>query len=99
MLVGMEVDEENADDGADSSFFDDFNRQCTLSTKQVVTIFLGFCQFFCPVVFFEIYFASPTGFWTMLVTCLQICAFGGCILSRLGCSLILESRVFGRGGH
>uniref|UniRef100_A0A1D1Z3W7 Vesicle transport protein n=1 Tax=Anthurium amnicola TaxID=1678845 RepID=A0A1D1Z3W7_9ARAE len=36
MLVGMEVDEEALDDGdgVGSSFFDDFNRQCTLSTKQ-----------------------------------------------------------------
>ncbi|MQL77219.1 hypothetical protein Taro_009624 [Colocasia esculenta] len=38
MLVGMEVDEESPGDGdgddAGPSFIDDFNRQCTLSTKQ-----------------------------------------------------------------
>lgn len=39
MVVGMEVDEEGADDGADSTLLDDFNRQCTLSTKQVVPTF------------------------------------------------------------
>lgn len=35
MLVGMEADEEEATASADSSFMDDFNRDCTLSTKQV----------------------------------------------------------------
>lgn len=37
MLVGMEVDEEaatSADDAAASSFMDEFNRQCTLTTTQ-----------------------------------------------------------------
>ncbi|KAF3444203.1 hypothetical protein FNV43_RR13893 [Rhamnella rubrinervis] len=37
MLVGMEVDEEDgpaASDSNNSSFMDDFNRDCTLSTKQ-----------------------------------------------------------------
>lgn len=40
MMVGMEVDEEaapSADDAA-SSFMDDFNRQCTLTTKQVLLL-------------------------------------------------------------
>lgn len=38
MLVGMDVDEEDgtaASDSNNSSFMDDFNRDCTLSTKQV----------------------------------------------------------------
>lgn len=38
MLVGMEVDEEQAaaaEEATSSSFYDDFNRDCTLSTKQV----------------------------------------------------------------
>ncbi|KAJ0972924.1 hypothetical protein J5N97_020883 [Dioscorea zingiberensis] len=35
MLVGMEVDEEaGQEETSSSSFFDDFNRQCTLSTQQ-----------------------------------------------------------------
>lgn len=39
MLVGMEVDEEDQASAAlqqDSNFMDDFNRNCTLSTKQVI---------------------------------------------------------------
>lgn len=45
MLVGVEADEEHQattatmDDGSSSWFMDDFNRNCTLSTKQVS--FLG----------------------------------------------------------
>lgn len=41
MLVGMEVDDEestdvnNSTDESSFSFMDDFNRNCTLSTKQV----------------------------------------------------------------
>lgn len=34
MLVGMEVEEEETTTASDS-FIDDFNRNCTLSTKQV----------------------------------------------------------------
>jgi hypothetical protein len=42
MLVGMEVDEEAAVQES-SSFIDDFNRQCTLSTTQVkFLLFLSF---------------------------------------------------------
>lgn len=33
MLVGMEVEDEELQQ--ESSFMDDFNRNCTLSTKQV----------------------------------------------------------------
>lgn len=33
ILVGMEVEEDEA--GSSSSFLDDFNRECTLSTQQV----------------------------------------------------------------
>ncbi|XP_011621014.1 vesicle transport protein SFT2B isoform X2 [Amborella trichopoda] len=36
-FVGMEVEEEVAEENV--SFFDDFNRQCTLSTKQRMTGF------------------------------------------------------------
>ena len=49
MLVGVEVDDERQastatiDDGSSSWFMDDFNRNCTLSTKQV--IFLPPCEF------------------------------------------------------
>lgn len=41
MLVGMEVDEESPQpaDSDSFSFMDDFNRQCTLSTKQVSSSF------------------------------------------------------------
>ncbi|CAA7396566.1 unnamed protein product [Spirodela intermedia] len=59
MVVGMEVDEEGADDGADSSFLDDFNRQCTLSTKQrlygfATCLFVGLaCTFLSMFVFFN----------------------------------------------
>lgn len=38
MLVGMEVEEESASPALDpggTSFMDDFNRQCTLTTQQV----------------------------------------------------------------
>ncbi|KAL3524762.1 hypothetical protein ACH5RR_013134, partial [Cinchona calisaya] len=34
MLVGMEIDEESTEGAVDSSFLDDFNHNCTLSTKQ-----------------------------------------------------------------
>ncbi|ONK57785.1 uncharacterized protein A4U43_C09F4070 [Asparagus officinalis] len=36
MLVGMEVDEEQqaAEETSSTSFYDDFNRECTLTTKQ-----------------------------------------------------------------
>ncbi|PKA66745.1 hypothetical protein AXF42_Ash003400 [Apostasia shenzhenica] len=62
MLVGMEVDEEVPDE-ASSSFFDDFNRQCTLSTKQrlygfaiclasgLACTFLSILVFFNPIKF------------------------------------------------
>lgn len=38
MLVGMEVDDEEQLQQQDSSYIDDFNRNCTLSTTQVYTI-------------------------------------------------------------
>lgn len=38
ILVGMEVDEEAADESS-MSFMDDFNRNCTLSTQQVPIFF------------------------------------------------------------
>lgn len=45
MLVGMEVDEESAavrneDSSSSFAFMDDFNRNCTLSTKQVPFLLL-----------------------------------------------------------
>lgn len=43
MLVGMEVDEEQPavpEESSSFSFIDDFNRQCTLSTKQVFFVSL-----------------------------------------------------------
>ena len=40
ILVGMKVDEESSPDAEDSSFLEGFNRNCTLSTKQVL-----FCYF------------------------------------------------------
>lgn len=43
ILVGMEVDEEEVAEN-NSSFMDDFNRQCTLSTKQVPTSSLIPCS-------------------------------------------------------
>jgi hypothetical protein len=52
MLVGMEVsDEESAavnasTDESSFSFMDDFNRNCTLSTKQVCSFFLFSFLFF-----------------------------------------------------
>lgn len=36
MLVGMEVDDEEQLQQQESSYIDDFNRNCTLSTKQVL---------------------------------------------------------------
>ncbi|KAK8956843.1 hypothetical protein KSP39_PZI001257 [Platanthera zijinensis] len=57
MLVGMEVDEEAP--AEDPSFLDDFNRHCTLSTKQRLygfTICLGSglaCTFLSTLVFFN----------------------------------------------
>ncbi|URE11336.1 Got1/Sft2-like family [Musa troglodytarum] len=39
MLVGMESDEESlAQEAQSSSFFDEFDRNCTLSTKQVLSL-------------------------------------------------------------
>lgn len=39
MLVGMESDEESlAQEAQSSSFFDEFDRNCTLSTKQVLSM-------------------------------------------------------------
>lgn len=38
MLVGMDVDDEESaveNDSSSFAFIDDFNRQCTLTTKQV----------------------------------------------------------------
>lgn len=40
MLVGMEVEEAPPPDNDVFSFMDDFNRQCTLSTKQVRLLFV-----------------------------------------------------------
>lgn len=39
MLVGMEVDDEEQQQ-QESSYIDDFNRNCTLSTKQVSNLIL-----------------------------------------------------------
>nr|CAD1836948.1 unnamed protein product [Ananas comosus var. bracteatus] len=58
MLVGLEVDEENAQE-EESSFFDDFNRQCTLSTQQrlygfAICLVAGLaCTFLSMLVFFN----------------------------------------------
>ncbi|KAF5745069.1 hypothetical protein HS088_TW07G00650 [Tripterygium wilfordii] len=43
MLVGMEVEDDEEQEAADnnSSFMDEFNRECTLTTKQVMDIFLS----------------------------------------------------------
>lgn len=44
MLVGMEVEDEEqiaAQESSSFSFMDDFNRNCTLSTKQVL-LFVNF---------------------------------------------------------
>lgn len=43
MIVGMEVDEEQQEEESSSSFafMDDFNRNCTLSTKQVPFLFFS----------------------------------------------------------
>ncbi|KAH0451373.1 hypothetical protein IEQ34_018672 [Dendrobium chrysotoxum] len=43
MLVGMEVDEEVPTESP--SFFDDFNRQCTLTTKQSILVFFNPIKF------------------------------------------------------
>ncbi|KAJ3675337.1 hypothetical protein LUZ60_004379 [Juncus effusus] len=64
MLVGLEVDEEAAAQEEESaSFFDDFNRQCTLSTTQrlygfaicfvsgLACVFLSMLVFFNPIKF------------------------------------------------
>ncbi|OAY64926.1 vesicle transport protein SFT2B [Ananas comosus] len=59
MLVGLEVDEENAQEEESSSFFDDFNRQCTLSTQQrlygfAICLVAGLaCTFLSMLVFFN----------------------------------------------
>lgn len=54
MLVGVEVDDESqastANDGNSPWFMDDFNRNCTLSTKQVCCCFLGYNDNFDAVV-------------------------------------------------
>ncbi|XP_072970953.1 uncharacterized protein [Typha angustifolia] len=58
MLVGMEVDEEAAEEES-SSFFDDFNRQCTLTTQQrlygfAICLAAGLaCTFLSMLVFFN----------------------------------------------
>ena len=42
MLVGMEVEEEHPpEDESSFAFIDDFNRNCTLSTKQVLSLALS----------------------------------------------------------
>ncbi|XP_078172487.1 got1/Sft2-like vescicle transport protein family [Carex rostrata] len=63
MLVGMEVDEEAAVREESSSFIDDFNRQCTLSTTQrlygfaicfvsgITCVLLSMIVFFNPIKF------------------------------------------------
>ena len=53
MLVGMDVDEEAAqEEASSSSFFDDFNRQCTLSTQQVVHLNSLSDDFGAPIRYF-----------------------------------------------
>lgn len=53
MLVGMEVDDdEEQQQQQESSYIDDFNRNCTLSTKQVSNLILD-CLF---VSFFFVFF-------------------------------------------
>lgn len=49
MLVGMEMDEDDHEAASssalqDTNFIDDFNRNCTLSTKQVITLRLQFAE-------------------------------------------------------
>lgn len=42
MLVGLEIDEEQeaaAEETSSSYYYDDFNRDCSLSTKQVISRF------------------------------------------------------------
>lgn len=60
MLVGLEVDdEEQAVEETSSSFYDDFNRDCTLSTKQrlygfAICLAAGLaCTFLSMLVFFN----------------------------------------------
>ncbi|XP_027179110.1 vesicle transport protein SFT2B [Coffea eugenioides] len=59
ILVGMEVDEESSPDAEDSSFLEDFNRNCTLSTKQrlygfVICLAAGItCTLLSMLVFFN----------------------------------------------
>ncbi|XP_027077267.1 uncharacterized protein [Coffea arabica] len=59
ILVGMEVDEESSPDAEDSSFLEDFNRNCTLSTKQrlygfVICLAVGItCTLLSMLVFFN----------------------------------------------
>ncbi|XP_030941250.1 vesicle transport protein SFT2B isoform X2 [Quercus lobata] len=47
MIVGMEVDEEQQEEESSSSFafMDDFNRNCTLSTKQSMLVFFNPIKF------------------------------------------------------
>lgn len=73
MLVGMEVDEEAAEEETSSSFIDDFNRDCTLSTTQrlygfAICLATGLaCTFLSMLVFFRpIKFAITFTFGNML---------------------------------
>ncbi|KAK2978399.1 hypothetical protein RJ640_026830 [Escallonia rubra] len=59
MLVGMEVDDEPAQEESSFAFVDDFNRNCTLSTKQrlhgfVICLVAGItCTLLSMLVFFN----------------------------------------------
>ncbi|KAH7670784.1 Vesicle transport protein SFT2 protein [Dioscorea alata] len=63
MLVGMDVDEEAAqEEASSSSFFDDFNRQCTLSTQQSMLVFFNPIKFGITFTFGNLLALGSTAF-------------------------------------
>ncbi|XP_020246507.1 vesicle transport protein SFT2B isoform X2 [Asparagus officinalis] len=64
MLVGMEVDEEQqaAEETSSTSFYDDFNRECTLTTKQSMLVFLNPIKFGVTFTFGNLLALGSTAF-------------------------------------
>ncbi|XP_038705369.1 vesicle transport protein SFT2B isoform X2 [Tripterygium wilfordii] len=64
MLVGMEVEDDEEQEAADnnSSFMDEFNRECTLTTKQSMLVFFNPVKFGITFTFGNLLSLGSTAF-------------------------------------
>ncbi|CAL2257822.1 unnamed protein product [Prunus armeniaca] len=104
MLVGMEVDEDDHEAASssalqDTNFIDDFNRNCTLSTKQVITLQLQFAETNSwlrlrsafPLIFFKFFFITKISVVALFSFCViqqRFYGFAICLAAGLTCTLL-----------